>query len=90
MLVAGIVVLIVASFWHSYVGRCMKMSELARPMVFYKYGRLLQLGWFLLLVIGITLVFIANWIYGLIALFIYWFVLSLVTAYIVRKTILKP
>ena len=90
MLIAGIAILVLASFLHSYAGIGMKMDWLNRPAIFNEHIKFMNLGWLILFIIGITLVFIANWIYGIIALFVYWFILSLITAFIVKKTILKP
>ena len=90
MLIAGIAILVIASFSHSYVSVGMKLTELNRPEILYSHPKLLNTGWILLFLIGIILVFVANWVCGIIATFVYWFVLSLITAYIIKKTILKP
>ena len=44
----------------------------------------------MLFVIGVALWFIANWIWGVVAILVYWFVLPLIVTPIVKRYMLPP
>jgi len=87
-LIAGIIVLILASLLHSYCSIGIKMLNSLRPMVFDTNPILLQLGWILFFIIGIILLFLYNWIIGIIGIIVYWFLLPLIVTPIVRRRML--
>ncbi len=90
MLISGVVLLVVASFGHSYISIASgSYSKLAQPEILYAHNTLLHLGWIVLFLVGIVLIFIANWVDGLIALLGYWIILSPITAVILKNTIFK-
>jgi len=91
LLAVGIILLIIASFWHSYYAIGTLASPVHTPIIFYSNSfldRILRLGWLLLFIVGTTLLFIGNWIVAIIAIPIYWFLLPIFTARIVRKWML--
>lgn len=87
-LTAGIILLILASFWHSYCLIGIKMLNSLRPMVFDTNPILLQLGWILFFIIGIILLFLYNWIIGIVGIIIYWLLLPIVITPMVKRRML--
>ena len=89
LLIAGIVILIITSLVHAYSAIGTKCSAVHRPMFFDKvHPSIPHIVWIVPFVIGISLLFLYNWIAGLVGLFIYCFTLPLFTTPIVRKWML--
>lgn len=89
LLVAGILLLIIASVLHSYCGVGIKCSTIYRPTFFDTvYPRVSHLVWVVPFLIGISLFFIYHWIVGAIGLFVYWFVMPLLITPFIRKWML--
>jgi hypothetical protein len=84
-LIAGIIILIIASFWHSYASVVANSSPLYRPIVYYSNRNLFQLGWLALLLLGISFLFLYHWIAGIVGVLVYWFLLPLIVSHLVRK-----
>ena len=90
LVISAIVILLIASFLHSYCAVGLKMSIIDRPLIFdSSAGRLLQIGWIVLFIIGIAILFIANWIWGIIGIGVYWLLLPLLVTPIVKKYMYK-
>ena len=90
LVISAIVILVIASFLHSYCAVGLKMSWVDRPMIFdSSAGKLLQIGWIVLFVIGVVLLFSENWIWGIIAIAAYWLLLPLLVTPIVKKYMYK-
>ena len=91
LLIFGLLILILASFLHSYCAIGTQASPTIRPMIFDSlYGILLQIGWIILFLIGVGLIFVLNWVYGIIAIILYWFLLPLLITPIMKKYMLPP
>lgn len=89
LLISGILIPLIGSFLHSYCAIGRQSSDAHRPMIFDSFaGILLQIAWIALFVIGISLLFIANWILGIVGVFVYWFLLPLLVTPIVKKWML--
>ena len=71
MLIAGSLILTLASFLQSYTAVGIKMSKMSQPEFIYKYTSLFIASWLGLFILGIVFVYIANWILGMIATFIF-------------------
>lgn len=84
-LIAGIIILIIASFWHSYAAVATKSSPLYRPGIYYSHHNLFQLGWLALFLPGISFLFVYHWIAAIVGGLVYWFLLPLMVAPVVRK-----
>jgi hypothetical protein len=84
-LIAGIIILIIASFWHSYASVVAKSSPLYRPAFYYSNRNYFQLGWLVLFLLGIAFLFVYHWIVGIVCGLVYWFLLPLIVAPLVRK-----
>lgn len=91
LLIFGLLILILASFLHSYCAIGTQALLTIRPMVFDSLsGILLQIGWIILFLIGVGLLFVLNWSYGIIAIILYWFVLPLLITPIMKRYMLPP
>jgi len=89
LLISGVIILFVASFLHSYCAIGVQASPLIAPAIFYSHaGTFLQIGWIVLFVIGVVMLFVVNWIVGIVAILVYWFLLPLLVAPIVKKWML--
>ncbi len=87
--ISAILILLLASFLHSYCSIGVQMSAVDRPMIFdSSAGKLLQIGWIVLFVVGITVLFAVNWKWGIVSIAVYWLVLPLLVTRIVRKRML--
>ena len=87
LVISAIVILLIASFLHSYCAVGLKMSWLDRPMILdSSAGKLLQIGWIVLFVVGIAVLFIANWVWGVIGIAVYWLLHPLLITPIVENT----
>lgn len=87
-LIGGIILLILASFWHSYCAIASKSSPVFRPVAYYSNPVILQVGWIILFIIGLALLFVYHWIAGVVGGFIYWFLLPVFVHPVVRKWML--
>jgi len=87
--ISAIVILLIASFLHSYCSVGGQMSPVHRPMIFdSSAGTLLQIGWIVLFVVGTAALFVVNWKWGIAAIAVYWLLLPLLVTRIVRKYML--
>ena len=78
LLVAGILVLIIASVLHSYCAVGVKAKPAFSAAIFSsRMGMVFQIGWMVLFIAGTAMLFVANWIVGIISIPIYWLVLPL-------------
>jgi len=78
LLVAGIIILMIASVLHSYCAVGVKAKPTFSAAVFWSWvGMVLQIGWMILYIAGTVILFFANWIVGIISIPIYWLVLPL-------------
>ena len=69
----------------------MQMKTVMAPAIFFSpIGTLLQIGWIILFVAGTVMLFIANWIVGLIAISVYWFVFPLLITRWMQERMLGP
>lgn len=90
LVISATVILLMASFLYSYCAVGLKMSWLDRPMIFDSSARkLLQIGWIVLFVVGIAMLFIANWVWGVIGIAVYWLLHPLLITPIVKKYMYK-
>jgi len=90
LLISAIVILLISSFLHAYCGVGITGLLVNRPMIFdSSAGRLLQIGWIVLLTVGIVMLFIENWIWGFIGIAAYWLLLRLLIIPIAKKHIYK-
>jgi len=89
MLIAGVVVLIVASFWQAYTAIALRQSDMERPQIVCAHPVLMQAGWLVLFVLGVVLVLRHGWEIGLVVVVLYWFVSPLVTVPILRRTVYR-
>ena len=82
LLVAGIILLVVTAIWQSYCLIGGRASPLFAPAIFYSpiVNILLQLSWIILFIVGIVMLFFVNWVVGIVAIPVYWFVLRLLIA----------
>jgi len=86
LVIPGIVILLISSFLHSYCAIGVQCLLSLRPMIFdSSIGKLLQIGWIVLFVIGVVMLFFGNWIWGIVAIAVYWLLLPLLITPIVRK-----
>jgi hypothetical protein len=89
LLIAGIVVLIIAAIVHSYCAVGIKCSAVHRPMFFDDvHPSIPHIIWIVPFATGISLLFIYNWIVGLVGLFVYWLIMPLLITPIMRKWML--
>ena len=89
LLVAGVLILIIATVLHLYCGIGTQVLRSMAPAIFYsRLGLLLQIGWIALFIIGTVLLFIYNWIVGLISIPIYWLVLPLLIGPSIKRRML--
>ena len=89
MLIAGVVVLVVASVIHSYCAVSMRMPEMDRPAFFYAVPAAVpHLIYLVPLITGMVLLFMYDWVAGLVGLAVYWFVMPLLITPIMRKWML--
>ena len=78
LLVAGILILIIASVLHSYCAVGVKAKPVFSAAIFSsRIGIVFQIGWMILFIAGTAILFVANWIVGIISIPIYWLVLPL-------------
>ena len=71
-LISGVLLLFIASFLHSYCAIGVQASPVIAPAIFYSSARVaLQIGWIILFVIGVVMLFIVNWIWGVVGAFGY-------------------
>jgi len=82
LLVAGIILLVVTAVWQSYCLIGGRASPLFAPAIFYSaiVNIFLQLSWIMLFIVGIVMLFFVNWVVGIVAIPVYWFVLRLLIA----------
>ena len=86
LLIFGILILLVASVLHSYCAVGVKAKPVFSAAIFSsRMGMVLQIGWMLLFIAGTAMLFVANWIVGIIAIPIYWLVLPLLITPSMRK-----
>jgi len=89
LLISGVLLLFIASFLHSYCAIGVQASPVIAPAIFYSSARVaLQIGWIILFVIGVVMLFIVNWIWGVVGAFGYWLLLPLLVTPIVKKWML--
>ncbi len=89
LLISGVLILLIASLLHSYCAVGVQASPVIAPAIFYSSARiLLQIGWIILFVVGTVMLFIVNWIAGIVAIPVYWFVLPLGMTPILKKWML--
>jgi hypothetical protein len=87
MLIAGIILLLLGAILHSYCSLGTK-DNVARPIIFdTSLGFVFQIGWIVLFLAGIVLIFIANWIWGIVALAVYWLILPLIIFPILKRLV---
>ena len=78
LLISGILILLIASVLHSYCAVGVKAKPIFSAAVFWsRMGIVPQIGWMVMFVAGTVILFVANWIVGIISIPIYWFVLPL-------------
>lgn len=88
LLIIGILILLYTSFWHSYSAIGTVASPLYVSIIFNsrrKIDFILVHGWLIFFVLGFIILFLENWLVGIIAILVYWFVLPLVIHPLVRK-----
>jgi len=89
LLIFGLLILVFASFLHSYCAIGTQATPTIRPTVFgSSAGILLQIGCTILFLIGGGLLFVENWLWGIIAVILYWFELPLLITPIMKKYML--
>ena len=90
LLVAGIILLAVTAVWQSYCLISGRASSSFAPAIFYSsiINIFLQLSWIMLFIAGIVMLFFVNWIVGIVAIPIYWFILRLLIAPRMKKYML--
>ena len=67
----------------------MKASSVIAPAIFYSPAVIiLQTGWIVLFVAGTVMLFIVNWIAGIVAIPVYWFVLPILITPSMKKYML--
>jgi ABC-type multidrug transport system fused ATPase/permease subunit len=91
LLIIGILILLIAAFWHSYSAVGSSTAPIIAPMLFgsrRKIDFILVNGWLILFVVGVIILFLENWLVGIIAILVYWFVLPLLINPFVTKWIL--
>ena len=90
MLIAGIILLTVGAIVFSYFLVGMKQSEINRPKILNsKFGFVLQASGIILIIVGIILLFISNWIWGIITLVGIWLIIPSIIILILMK-LLSP
>ena len=78
LLVAGIIILMIASVLHSYCAVGVKAKPTFSAAIFSsRMGIAPQIGWMILYIAGTVILVVANWIVGIISIPIYWLVLPL-------------
>ena len=82
LLVTGVILLVVTAIWQSYCLIGGRASPMFAPAIFYSsvVNILLQLSWIMLFIVGIVMLFFVNWVVGIVAIPVYWFVLRLLIA----------
>ena len=82
LLFAGIILLVVTAVWQSYCLIDGRAKPLLAPAIFYSsvVNILLQLSWNILFIVGIVMLFFVNWVVGIVAIPVYWFVFRLLIA----------
>jgi len=89
LLISGVLILLVASVLHSYCAIGVKASPVIAPAIFYsRAGIILQIGWIVLFVAGTVMLFIVNWIVGIVAIPVYWLVLPILITPSMKKYML--
>jgi len=92
LLIVGILILILASFWHSYSTVGYAASSIRAPAIFNSRrmsdAMLVHIGWFILFLIGIVILWLQNWLIGMVAILVYWFVLPLLVQPVVKRRML--
>ena len=80
LLIAGIILLVATAIWQSYCLVGGRASPVFAPAIFCSstVNILLQLSCPLLLIAGIVMVFLFNWVVGIIAIPIYFYVLRFI------------
>ena len=89
MLIAGVVVLVIASVVHSYCAVSTRMPTMDCPAFFYTvHPAVPHLIYLVPLVTGMVLLFLHDWIAGLVGLAVYWFIMPLLITPIMKKWML--
>ena len=79
MLIAGIILLVIGSVIFTYCMLGLRVPRPERPPILLtSLGILLQISGLVLTLIGIVLIFIINWIWGIIALVALYFIIRLI------------
>jgi hypothetical protein len=85
MLISGIILFVLGAILQAYC-RLDTKDNIARPILFdTSLGLVLKIGWIILFLAGIVLIFIANWALGIFALVVYWGILRLLFFDILKK-----
>ena len=88
-LISGVVVSVIASAVHSYCAVSMRMPTMDRPAFFYTvHPAVPHLIYLVPLVAGMVLLFLYDWIVGLVGLAVYWLVMPLLITPIMKKWML--
>jgi len=87
-LIAGILLLILTALFYSYCSIGINMSSFYRPSIFRGNAILPQVVWILFFIISIVLLFLYNWIIGVIGIIAFWFLFPLIVIPIFRKRML--
>ena len=90
MLLAGLVLLAMASFLHAYVAVGLKLSPMERPAILTARPLLMQGGRVALYIGGTALLFKVGVVYGVASAPINWLVAPLLTVPILKRTIYAP
>lgn len=84
MLIAGIALLTVSSFVQGYCS--FGNDPINTPHVLRSSAaKYINVGWLVMLVVGAIFLFLTSWVYGLIALLLYFFVSPFITMPILRR-----
>ena len=91
VLIAGIILSVLGAIVFSYCMVGMKQSEINRPKILNsKFGFVLRAsGIILIIIVGILLLFISNWIWGIVTLVGIWFIIPSIIILILMK-LLSP
>ena len=88
-LVGGVLILILASLLNSYWEIGSKSLTRIRPAIFNSsLARLLQILWIGLLVAGVAMLLVANWIWGIIGAIAFWILLTPLATIILKRYML--
>jgi TRAP-type C4-dicarboxylate transport system permease large subunit len=90
LLVGGITLLVMTAVWQSYCLIGGRASPSFAPAIFWSSTTniLLQLSWIVLLIVGFVMLFFTNWVAGIVAIPVYFFVLRVLIAPRTKKWIL--